>query len=391
MAGIEKGWVKGSIINNLLSEFYYNFTDQPVPQGLHIRIDLSTGKREAKLLDSDSTNDENSTVSELAPVYETDPVIQYDNKYAEEIKKRVKEMKGWKKSFSTELEVLDKLMAEFIKLKDQILNREVVVEESKVKAGLSLLGNIEFIVGQIDSANHFVVNQGIEKIIIPGITNHTHIELKSKMLNILGIILQNNPFTQIQAFEKNIGEHLNYILSVSKLSQELKACMFAYGSLIRGQPEIQRVVLAKGGTGFMLTLLQKEINLDVKVKILTLISDLLLETSVQSNNDFSIERMLEESNYCDSIEDFFHNLESEISSDFSVSEKLLENLMNSKILCRKKWTKSAILKQFIIMNRNRYATSEEGYENDLSVKAQELLEFLSVKRKPKEVTSKDEL
>jgi len=36
---------------------FHNLTDQPVPSGLHYRINLETGKKEAKLLDDSKYED----------------------------------------------------------------------------------------------------------------------------------------------------------------------------------------------------------------------------------------------------------------------------------------------------------------------------------------------
>lgn len=67
--------------------FYYIFfifLDEPVPPGLHIRINLTSGKKEAKLLDKEET-----TITSLAVVDETE-VPTHEELKQTDLEKRLK-------------------------------------------------------------------------------------------------------------------------------------------------------------------------------------------------------------------------------------------------------------------------------------------------------------
>lgn len=53
-------------------------TDQPLPKGVHVRINLATGEREAKLLDNTEGSENNKDLS-IAPQDNTEE-IKYDHK-----------------------------------------------------------------------------------------------------------------------------------------------------------------------------------------------------------------------------------------------------------------------------------------------------------------------
>lgn len=178
-------------MNNLLQ-------GQGIPPGLHVRIDMQTGKKEAKLLDEseqptessalistvveDEEKEETTTELNHAELKEKLKKIKNDAKESvkssesfrtyEEIKE---EMKKIEQSIKTEYEIVRELVASYMKLDDDSGRQDI-------------LNNLEFYVHQYDNAQDFVKMGGFKDVVLPAL-NSTNKDLRSSAAFLLGIII----------------------------------------------------------------------------------------------------------------------------------------------------------------------------------------------------------
>uniref|UniRef100_A0A1B0DLZ8 Uncharacterized protein n=1 Tax=Phlebotomus papatasi TaxID=29031 RepID=A0A1B0DLZ8_PHLPP len=169
---------------------------QKVPPGLHYRINLETGEKEAKILEeTDESENQKSSLTiveeEVAKENASDsPTLedalknipgdsfQYTPEQIKDIKSKFRTYEDIKHELKDELNMDVKTDAEivtsFIKkyegLKKGTVNPEVI----------KILEELEYLVHQIDNANNFVDQNGIEKIIIPNIVNQTNSIIRTK-------------------------------------------------------------------------------------------------------------------------------------------------------------------------------------------------------------------
>lgn len=184
--------------NILMVIWFLGFEGQGIPPGLHVRIDMQTGKKEAKLLDETEKPVQSSsalirTVSEEEPE-EISTSIDYS--VLEEALKKIKndggsgssadstiyrsyeeikeEMKKVEQSIKTEYEIVKDLVSSYMKL-----------EEDPEKE--SILNDLEFYVHQYDNAQDFVMMGGFKNVVLPAL-NSSSPALRSSAAFLLGNI-----------------------------------------------------------------------------------------------------------------------------------------------------------------------------------------------------------
>ncbi|GAB0093004.1 Nucleotide exchange factor Sil1 [Sergentomyia squamirostris] len=358
---------------------------QKVPPGLHYRINLETGEKEAKILDENENK--NHSRSSLSVVPEDvakenashGPSIEdalknipsdnfeYTPEQIKEIKTKFRTYEDIKHELKDELnlevktdsEIISNLLQKYDNLKKDSINPEVI----------KILEDLEYLAHQIDNANNFVNQGGIERIIIPNIANQTNSIIRTKALMLVGAVMHNNPNAQISAFEKNMGDHLTRILATSKISDELSAATYAIGSLIRKFPLAQKESLTQLGLSVLLNVWTKHVDLKVKLKVLTLIADLVREShdmasqqNVPNENNeekfrqyqrVQIEKLLDEYNFCQRFEQLLISVKSDLTKCTDSMEKLLLSIKLTKDMCYSVWSKSADLRHVLIVLKNR--------------------------------------
>ncbi|XP_059619512.1 nucleotide exchange factor Sil1 [Phlebotomus argentipes] len=358
---------------------------QKVPAGLHYRINLETGEKEAKILEQgeETENPKSSlTVIEDEVANENDsgrPTheealknipgenFEYTPEQMKEIKSKFRTYEDIKHELKdhlnldvkTDAEIISSFMKKYDGLKKNTVNPEVI----------KILDELEYLVHQIDNANNFVDQNGIEKIIIPNIVNQTNSIIRTKALLLLGAVMHNNPKAQISAFERNIIEYLTRLLATSKLGDELSAGTFAIGSLIRKFPLAQKESLTKRGLSVLLDIWTKHIELKVKLKVLILIADLVREShdvaSQQNEPDekdeekfrqyqrVGIEKLLDEYEFCPRFEQLMTSSKADLSKCTESMEKVIHSMQLTKDMCFESWSQSGDLRHVILVLKNQ--------------------------------------
>ncbi|XP_055377913.1 nucleotide exchange factor Sil1, partial [Condylostylus longicornis] len=388
---------------------------QSIPAGLHVRLNLETGVREAKLLDDSEIENEEKKNTELNIVpddsqnkseEEEDPItiskyledaikqanespeqIEYISQETEErIKKTYKDYKQLKKdyaemksSFKTEMEFITELLEEFNNTKDkEYLSSNII----------SLLQDFNYLVDQIDNAVWFIDSGGLNNVILPMVVNQTYLPYRVASLRLLGTLTQNNPKAQIKVYENNFGSYIVNVLLQSSDSDELSTAVYAFGSLLRKFPLAQKEILSQSGTKALISLLQKDIDLKIKSKVLTLIGDLLVdkENVLQLNESNSIDldkinqyaevnllQWLNDNEYCLTITEFINKSYLEIIRKPDIAEDLIDGMNYTSSLCQKLWSENYNFMKILKNIEINFLNSGEEYQVEVGEKIENLI------------------
>ncbi|XP_074642381.1 nucleotide exchange factor SIL1-like [Tubulanus polymorphus] len=262
---------------------------QAIPQGLHVRMNLETGLKEAKLMEGDdgmkywkkgdkkgmvNTDSKSFTINELKKALK-DFKADSDDVQDENIKNE-----ALKKSFRSydELKQDFKQMKLNVKTDNEIINELMAQYQSaniNVDDKLTILEDLEYHLHQIDNAQDFVKMGGLELLMKD--LNNTDESVRSHVALVLGSSMQNNPRVQISALQTGLLQHLIRMLATEKSVKLRSKILYALSSLVRQFPFAQKKMLELGGVHVLVALF-KERNIEkLQLKGVILISDLLEE------------------------------------------------------------------------------------------------------------------
>ena len=262
---------------------------QQIPSGLHVRLNIQTGKKEAKLLGEQTTEREEDFSQET--LKEALKNIKADFKPSEvsgsesSTFRSMEELKAAlgdiETKVETDLEIIKKLFSKF--------HRSSSEEERAV-----ILEDLEYYTHQYDNALMFVELDGIRDIVLPSL-NSSQPAVRQKAAHLVAGAAQSNPQFQIAALESGLLETFLRLTVLDSSSPTLAATAFtALSAVLRNFPQAQIKFLAQGGLGLLVQLFQKEgkAHEKLKIKILTLINDLLVERelTLSSTDESSLQR-----------------------------------------------------------------------------------------------------
>ncbi|XP_013150678.2 nucleotide exchange factor SIL1 [Falco peregrinus] len=260
---------------------------QAVPAGSHVRLNLQTGDREAKLSDSENGKrdtreerrrkrvdvDSNSFTSQelkkaLAKLKESERAER--KAHEEEVRKKFRPIEQLKEEFEklnvkmeTDYEIMVKLISKF--------NSSASTLNEKVAA----LYDLEYYVHQVDNAKDFLSMGGL-RLVIDGL-NSTEATLKEHAAFVLGAALSGNPKVQIEAIEGGALQKLLVILATEQPLAVKKKALFALSSMLRHFPYAQQQFLKLGGLQVLRSLFRQKGMETLHVRVVTLLYDLIVE------------------------------------------------------------------------------------------------------------------
>ncbi|NXP18445.1 SIL1 factor, partial [Scytalopus superciliaris] len=263
---------------------------QAVPAGSHVRLNLQTGGREAKLPDTENGNrdtregrrrkrlgkvdvDANSFTSQelkeaLAKMKESEKAERKAQE--EEVRKKFRPIEQLKEEFEklnmkmeTDYEIMVKLISKF--------NSSASTLDEKVAA----LYDLEYYVHQVDNAKDFLSMGGL-RLVIDGL-NSTEAALKEHAAFVLGAALSSNPKVQIEAIEGGALQKLLVILATEQPLAVRKKALFALSSMLRHFPYAQQQFLKLGGLQVLRSLFRQKGMETLHVRVVTLLYDLIME------------------------------------------------------------------------------------------------------------------
>merc|ERR1711962_1073272 len=185
---------------------------QRVPAGLHYRINFETGKKEAKILE-DNESDE-TKVKVTTPILSDQNVIEDDQPSEQISPEQIKEMKDVmeKMKLNKDIENIKHLMSNY--------------DNSTLDSKLVILEDLDYYMHQIDNAQDFVTLNGLNKIILPSLRSSEE-DLVAKAAILLGSASQANTKVQNAVMDTDIpAEVLEHILkpaSTTKLCRKIQS------------------------------------------------------------------------------------------------------------------------------------------------------------------------
>lgn len=369
---------------------------QAIPQGLHVRINLQTGKKEAKLLEQESNDTSRSTLStvpgenvqdhdvgnaeRIANMEKLKEALQRiptdDFKFDEEELKKVKakyksyeeirqELKDAQLDVKTDSDIMADLFEHFNEIR-----QAGQLADATIKTELdAIFEDLQYLVHQIDNAVDFINRQGIEQVIWPALNQTESSTLKVHGFKLLGTVVQNNPKAKVALFERNGGGILLTKLSQSTDTLEVSAGLYALGSLLRKFPFAQTELLNPHGYSLLFDVFNKKVDLRVKFKVVKLISDLvqdydhalttaevdpLTKEQYQSTN---LKEGLLKTDYCNVVREFFRQNKVGFAQDENLTEEVVEALRSvSTGLCADTWSRCALFRHTLLVLRNTLDT-----------------------------------
>lgn len=335
---------------------------QIIPSGLHVRINLQTGEKEAKLLnggDDDATNEEiNNNKFAYYQIKDKTQAVNLQNKHLQELKQMLKSLKSDSKDNSDEdverirskFRNIDELKKEFAKVNlaiktDSEMLMELMKEYPKVnnEKKIIILKDIEYLVHQYDAAQMFIKLKGLE-LILPDL-NSTNSKLRAYVAFTLGSAMQGNPPVQIAVYETNILQQLLRILIYDITDEVQSKVLYALSCLLRQFPLAQQYFTDNGGLIALAELFKqtKLHSLKLQLKAVTLLHDLITEQQqakqyasndkqykekLQQYNNFNLQDGLVQHGFCDLIPKLL------LSPDYDTQEKVLNAMIAIVHLCK---------------------------------------------------------
>ena len=251
---------------------------QRVPSGLHYRMNLATGKKEAKILDEQEDMDNDAAAAKNAPVPVDNPnddaeeIQPLDDKTAKQIRKNMERLK-----MNRDVEHIQALMANY-------------GNASELAVKVAILEDLDYYMHQVDNARDFVTLGGLTHVVKPSlISSETQVAEKATLL--LGSAAQYNPSVQKAILEVKLIPLLIDLLSRPESDlccHTLKSrTVYAMAALVRGNPTSLREFFASGGFDAVMRKVlldddHERTQIRLKLKALSFVADVLLENSADN-------------------------------------------------------------------------------------------------------------
>ena len=261
---------------------------QAIPAGLHVRINMETGKKEARIMQEESAGDDHGikhealkeAMKKIKSDYKGGNDGEFDPSKFRSMDQLKSELGDVNMAVESDIQVMKKLFTQF---------KESQSDSEKA----DVIENLEYYVHQYDNALDFIQLEGFKLIVIPSL-NSTDGNLRKQSCFLMGGAAQSNPQFQIAALEAGFVDHFLRLTSLDPEPEVSTKAFFALSSLIRNFPEAQNTFLRQGGMGVLIKIFEQENKSyeKLKIKMLTLIHDLLVERDLTkySNDDSSMIR-----------------------------------------------------------------------------------------------------
>ncbi|CAG9760919.1 unnamed protein product [Ceutorhynchus assimilis] len=344
---------------------------QKVPSGLHYKINLSTGKKEAKILtpeDDDKTKSfvlKDDTDTEESEGTITTPEM-------EQFLKKVNKKKS-KFNMPSKLRTMDEILEELgdIELQPKsdlaILQelfkkfQEEAIKNANELSIITILKDLTYLGHQIDNANEFYNLDGFRKIIYKQL-NSTNIAIKHETLKLFSVLAQNNPKVKVHILETGGIAILSRIINQEDNDLIKNSALTALSCTLRTFPHAQNKFIEIGGLS-ILTESFKTGTIKLKLKIVTLLNDLIVERQSDADNfenhgNLDIDEALFKLDWCNLLNELMNDLIEIDLTDFDSIEKCLLSMGSLANKCQNVYKNEPLLKLYKTLLRNEDAESD---------------------------------
>ncbi|XP_058253692.1 nucleotide exchange factor SIL1 [Hemibagrus wyckioides] len=263
---------------------------QTVTAGSHVRLNLQTGQREVKLGDDEYLPDRKSMQglrNTQTPLFTSRELKQALKKFKDDTTKRNSEQ--GKESSQPLVRSMDELKRD-LAMSDLLLETDVQIMSKQlskfsstnttIDQRVAALLDLEYLVHQVDNAHNLVFMGGIE--LLNGALNNTDFRLQESAAFVLGSAVSSNPSVQDVALESGTLQKLLTMLATPRPMSVKKKVLFAVASLLRHFPPAQSQFVKLGGLQLLVELFQAQGAEVLRVRIITLLSDLITEQDMIS-------------------------------------------------------------------------------------------------------------
>ncbi|CAD5121485.1 DgyrCDS9990 [Dimorphilus gyrociliatus] len=239
--------------------------DQAIPPGLHVRLNLETGKKEAKLMDENDNKGQNDN---LVVVPDDQPSIT-DEIYLKSLlkEKKLRSMDELKKDFEalnanyqTDAEILKSLFKEYNGRKARDTH-------------LRILNDLDGLLHQVDNGQEWMKMGGIPLLIND--MNSTDFEIAKAAALCFAAAVQSNPQVQVKVIH-HVSVLIRRLAIITDEDVSIKI-LYATSALVRNIPVGLHTFIQHGGLDELEKILQRPGLIKLKIKILTFITDMMTE------------------------------------------------------------------------------------------------------------------
>lgn len=338
------------------------YVGQSIPKGLHVRINLQTGLKEAKLIDTEDANNRRDYSNALLEIKEDEQKTEENIHSSDELKRvleniksdenlpplseedinRVKLVKDKFKSYDElkkDLSDINLSVKSDIELLIELISKyKTVLTNSSLSANAKndeiyiIFQDLEYLVHQIDNANDFINNKNFNELIYSNL-NNSDSRIKSESLKILGTCVQNNPKVQIHALESGAVGRLTRLFALEKNEDVKMRALFSLSGLLRRFPLAQQHFIKNGGLHALEGVFEKPESLKIQLKVVTLMYDLLVEQkeAVEDKNNSQYKERTQQYLDINFKQQIINNGWCKIIGDMLVNNLLIEGIDHDSI------------------------------------------------------------
>nr|XP_027195849.1 nucleotide exchange factor SIL1-like [Dermatophagoides pteronyssinus] len=309
--------------------------DEILPKGLHVRINLETGRKEAKLLNEDNDDGGEMDVnSKITTKYQKILTKSSKEKIALMTEDEDRFLRDIDKNRNGNIEKkihrnIDHNSESEKEILHSLLKRYNLTENLDEK--ISLLIDIEYFVHQIDLGKFFYDSNGFNIMMKDLLNDESFNQLKIEILSVFGSAIQGNMYVKLGLSGQNFLSNIVTILleNNNAVVDVLRKCFFVLSTYLRNNPfEQNRFFHSYDGK----QILRRLFYLDerIAVKIITFLDDISNEE--MNNNNLESKNNFFDSKFCQDIIELFINSNDNLEKSDRIL--LLESMINLLEKCR---------------------------------------------------------
>ncbi|XP_053487549.1 nucleotide exchange factor SIL1 isoform X2 [Ictalurus furcatus] len=341
---------------------------QAVPAGSHVRLNLQTGQREAKLGDEQSLPGRKSTRGILnmqTPLYTSQELKQALKEFKRVDDTAKKDSEQGKESSQARFRSMDELRRD-LSMSNVLVETDVQImskllskfnsTNSTVDQRVAALLDLEYLVHQVDNAHNLVLMGGME--LVNDALNNTDFRLQQSAAFVLGSAVSSNPSVQVVALECGTLQKLLTMLATPRPMAVKKKVLFALACLLHHFPPAQSQFVKLGGLQVLVELFQVQEAESLQVRIITLLYDMITDKEhMQQYGDISLFPMLVEQGWCSMVPELL------ASPKHDWREKALQTLLAMMPHCRTLYLQNPTLSTSLSVLQKQYQELALGERN----------------------------
>lgn len=347
---------------------------QAIPKGLHVRLNVQTGEREAKILEQEKPKISKDFEESLKKINNEELIPEKNQNHLtheEEVRKKFKSYDELKKELNdinfnvqTDFEIIKSLIEKF--------------KNSNRIDKITILNDLEYYVHQFDNGLLLCDLGGFELILseLNSTLLQEDTDYAQNLIIVIGSAIQSNPKVKVYAIKTQLLQILLNRMSTRVLADDLLSkFIFTLSGLLRNFPYAQHEFLKFGGVEILSNLIRRINSIKLKTKILTLTNDLIREKNgiINSQNDITtidqyqninlVEELIEK-NWCDHFESLLT-----IAEDHDSREKILDSMISLVEPCQIRFRNEDLVKTIKkYLNEYQNLAKMEEEDDDYFVK-----------------------